>query len=71
MAWLEEKINQGYDITEYEAAFRLMEYRRPNKNFHGLAYETISASGPNGALPHYTPTKSGARMIDRETPYLK
>jgi hypothetical protein len=23
------------------------------------------------ALPHYSPTKSGARMIDRETPYLK
>ena len=36
----------------------------------GLAYENISASGPNAALPHYVARKSTARMIDRETPYL-
>jgi Xaa-Pro aminopeptidase len=47
LAWLEEKMSQGYEITEYEAAFRLTEYRRHNKNFMGLAYENISASGPN------------------------
>jgi Xaa-Pro aminopeptidase len=70
-AWLDEKLNQGYEISEYEAAFRLTEYRRHNKHFMGLAYENISASGPNAALPHYVPTKAGARLIDRETPYLK
>ncbi|KAH7928918.1 Creatinase/aminopeptidase [Leucogyrophana mollusca] len=69
-AWLEHKIQQGYDITEYEAAWRLTEYRRQNKHYWGLAYENISASGPNAALPHYSPSKSTARMIDRETPYL-
>jgi len=37
----------------------------------GLAYENISASGPNASLPHYSPKRSTARMIDRETPYLK
>jgi Xaa-Pro aminopeptidase len=68
---LEEKISQGYEISEYEAAFRLTEYRRHNKHFMGLAYENISASGPNAALPHYTPSKNGAAMIDRDTPYLK
>ncbi|KAI8972165.1 Creatinase/aminopeptidase [Trametes punicea] len=70
LAWLEEKMQQGYDITEYEAAWRLTEYRRKNAHYMGLAYENISASGPNAALPHYTPHKSTARMIDRETPYL-
>ncbi|KAI0762185.1 Creatinase/aminopeptidase [Trametes elegans] len=70
LAWLEEKLQQGYDITEYEAAWRLTEYRRKNKHYMGLAYENISASGPNAALPHYTPHKATARMIDRETPYL-
>ena len=34
-------------ITEYEAAWRLTEYRRKNKHYMGLAYENISASGPN------------------------
>ncbi|OCH88157.1 Creatinase/aminopeptidase, partial [Obba rivulosa] len=70
LAWLENKIGQGYDITEYEAAWRLTEYRRENENYMGLAYENISASGPNAALPHYSPHKATARMIDRETPYL-
>lgn len=47
LAWLEQKIQQGYDITEWEAAWRLTEYRRQNKHYWGLAYESISASGPN------------------------
>jgi Xaa-Pro aminopeptidase len=71
LAWLEAKLSEGYDITEYEAASRLTEYRRHNKYFMGLAYENISASGPNAALPHYSPKKSTARMIDRDNPYLK
>lgn len=70
LAWLEDKLAKGYEITEYEAAFRLTEYRRMNKHFMGLAYENISASGPNAALPHYSPTKSAAAMIDRNKPYL-
>ena len=70
LAWLEDKLTKGYDITEYEAAFRLTEYRRTNQYFTGLAYETISASGPNTALPRYSVTKSTAAMIDRDTPYL-
>lgn len=69
-AWLEEKFNEGFAITEYEAAYRLTEYRRQNANFMGLAYENISASGANAALPHYSPTRHGAKMIDRVTPYL-
>ncbi|KAI0784645.1 peptidase M24, structural domain-containing protein [Abortiporus biennis] len=70
LAWLEQKMSEGYDITEYEAAWRLTEFRRENRGYMGLAYENISASGPNAALPHYSPHKSTARMIDRETPYL-
>lgn len=88
LAWIEQKMLQGYDITEYEAAWRLTEFRRSGKHYMGLAYENISASGPNAgkfvcpssssihiqgpvALPHYSPRKSTARMIDRATPYLK
>lgn len=37
----------------------------------GLAYKSISATGANAALPHYTPKKSAAHMIERDTPYLK
>ena len=61
LAWLEQKLQQGYDITEYEAAWRLTEYRRKNKHYMGLAYENISASGPNAGtsprLSHFISSK--------------
>ncbi|TFK53753.1 Creatinase/aminopeptidase [Heliocybe sulcata] len=69
-AWLDQKLQQGYEITEYEAAYRLTEFRRHQKYFMDLAYENISASGPNAALPHYSPTRATARVIDKDTPYL-
>lgn len=46
-AWLDEKMVRGYEVTEYQAAHRLTEYRAREELFHGLAYENISASGPN------------------------
>lgn len=49
-AWLEGKLAEGYEITEYEAAARLTEFRRKNKHYWGLAYENISASGPNAGM---------------------
>ncbi|KII92504.1 hypothetical protein PLICRDRAFT_50881 [Plicaturopsis crispa FD-325 SS-3] len=70
LAWLEHKLNQGFEITEWEAAFKLTELRRKNKHYKGLAYENISASGANAALPHYSPTKQEAQIIDRSKPYL-
>ncbi|EJD02621.1 Creatinase/aminopeptidase [Fomitiporia mediterranea MF3/22] len=70
LAWLEDKLAKGYEITEYEAAQRLTEYRRKNEFYEGLSYDPISATGANAALPHYKPTKSGAKFIERDTPYL-
>ena len=46
-AWLDEKIAHGYEITEYEAGQRLTEFRSRSELYQGLAYENISASGPN------------------------
>lgn len=57
-------------VSEWEAAWRLTEFRRRAKNYRGLAYENISATGPNAALPHYSPLKSDCLLIDTETPYL-
>ena len=72
LAWLEYKmVDQGYSVTEYEAAWRLTEFRRMGQHYKGLAYENISATGKNAALPHYVPRKSTAALIDRKTPYLK
>ncbi len=70
LAWLDKKLDYNYAITEWEASRRLTEFRRVTRNFMGSAYKNTSATGPNAALPHYSPTKSRALMIDSETPYL-
>lgn len=55
-------------ITEVEAAQKLDGYRADQPLFHSLSFETISASGPNGALVHYRPT--GSVPIATDSPYL-
>lgn len=40
-------MHAGQSITEWEAAEELTHYREEGANYWGLAYENISASGPN------------------------
>lgn len=49
-AWLEEQIKSGISVTEYEAAEELTNFRAEGEHFWGLAYENISASGPNAGM---------------------
>ncbi|KAI0283706.1 Creatinase aminopeptidase [Russula aff. rugulosa BPL654] len=70
LAWMDEKMSKGFEISEWEAAWRLTEFRRKAKNYMGLAYENISATGPNAALPHYHPLKSDSYIISKDSPYL-
>ncbi|KAI0035561.1 peptidase M24, structural domain-containing protein [Vararia minispora EC-137] len=70
LAWLEETMAKGVQVSEWEAAWRLTEFRRKAKNFMGLAYENISAWGPNAALPHYSPRKRDCLLIGADAPYL-
>lgn len=51
-AWLEDKLSQDVVISEYEAAWRLTEYRRRDAHYLGLSQEIISASGPNAGMRH-------------------
>ncbi|GAA5840670.1 hypothetical protein JCM9279_007396 [Rhodotorula babjevae] len=69
-AWLEEAVASGKQVTEWSAAEKLTEYRRHQKHFAGLAYENISATGENAALPHYEPSPSPPVPLSLSTPYL-
>lgn len=69
-AWLDFKIRGGAVINEWDAAEKLTIYRETGENYVGLAYENISATGENAALPHYEPHESGSSVIDRISPYL-
>ncbi|GAA5912693.1 aminopeptidase P family protein [Sporobolomyces salmoneus] len=68
-AWLEEEVKKRA-VTEWEAAEKLTEYREKNENYAGLAYENISATGENAALPHYAPSPSNPIPISLKAPYL-
>lgn len=68
--WLDETVRSGVALTEHQAALKLDAYRSKGQLYAGLAYEDIVASGPNGALPHYAPTRDATRVIDRKTPLV-
>lgn len=56
--------------TEISAAKKLYELRKEQENFIQNSFETISSSGPNGAIIHYKPTESTNRSLNIEEIYL-
>ncbi|CAB62423.3 iron responsive transcriptional regulator, peptidase family [Schizosaccharomyces pombe] len=69
-AWLDEYLNSGNKINEFDAATKLEQFRRKNNLFMGLSFETISSTGPNGAVIHYSPPATGSAIIDPTKIYL-
>ncbi len=61
--WI-KKINKK-KITEVEAAKKLENFRKLNKNFLYLSFDTIAGSGKNGAIVHYRAKKEKCRTINR------
>ena len=61
--WI-KKINKK-KITEVEAANRLENFRKLNKNFLYPSFDTIAGSGKNGAIVHYRAKKEKCRTINR------
>jgi len=68
--WLEAQVTAGAHISETAAADKLFSFRQQQQNFVGLSFDTISASGPNGAIIHYRPHADTARMITRDEVFL-
>ena len=69
LCWLEQELGRR-DVTEREAAARLDGERASDPLHRGPSFETISAAGPNSALPHYRITEESNRIIDRNSLYL-
>ena len=61
--WI-KKINKK-KITEVEAAKKLENFRKLNKNFLYPSFDTIAGSGENGAIVHYRAKKGKCRTINR------
>ncbi|KAL0074526.1 peptidase M24, structural domain-containing protein [Phycomyces blakesleeanus] len=69
-AWLEDQLKQGAVLDEVDAADRLEKFRSAEEHYAGLSFDTISSTGPNGAIIHYSPEKPTAKIIDPTLIYL-
>jgi Xaa-Pro aminopeptidase len=67
--WLATDAQSGQE-DEISAARRLEALRRALPELLDLSFETISAAGPNSALPHYRANVKSNRRLKRGTLYL-
>ena len=68
--WLEKSVQAGKRVTEWDAAVKLGQYRAEIEDYQGDSFETISAYGPSGALPHYITPRVDAPEIEPHGLYL-
>ena len=61
-AWLDRNLGKE-EMTEQSLADKLLYFRKSLPGYISLSFETISAFGPNAALPHYQPEKTGGAQI--------
>ncbi|XP_072946696.1 xaa-Pro aminopeptidase ApepP isoform X2 [Epargyreus clarus] len=63
LRWLHEQISAGNNVTEIQAADKLLEFRKEEKDFMGPSFETIPGAGENGAIIHYSPSREGEQRV--------
>ncbi|GAA5952220.1 hypothetical protein JCM3765_001911 [Sporobolomyces pararoseus] len=68
--WLEKRLDDGIELKEFDAATKLEEFRSQLPLFKGLSFNTISSTGPNAAIIHYSPSKTDSQIIDKNQIYL-
>ena len=69
LRWVEEEAPGG-KVDEMIAADKLLGFRHEHGDLRDLSFDTISAFGPNGALPHYKGTEESNLPFTPGTLYL-
>lgn len=69
LKWVADNGANG-DHTEATAAAMLHGFREESNLLRGLSFESISASGPNAAIPHYHLSPDAARPLKTGEIYL-
>ena len=67
--WLGEEAPRG-GVTELSAAARLEAFRADTGQLVDLSFDTISGSGPNGAIVHYRVSEETNRALEPGSVYL-
>lgn len=68
--WLETEITNKRILTEVEASDKLLEFRSKQDGFLDTSFDTISGSGPNGAIIHYKPEPESCSIVDANKLFL-
>eukprot|EP01125_Pyxidicula_operculata_P016222 TRINITY_DN5556_c0_g1_i3.p1 TRINITY_DN5556_c0_g1~~TRINITY_DN5556_c0_g1_i3.p1 ORF type:complete len:487 (+),score=116.01 TRINITY_DN5556_c0_g1_i3:74-1534(+) len=69
--WLENELKSGNkDISEWQAALKLLDYRKELSGFITPSFATISSTGSNAAIIHYHPNESNSKLISIDNIYL-
>eukprot|EP00283_Hemiselmis_rufescens_P016198 CAMPEP_0173443288 /NCGR_PEP_ID=MMETSP1357-20121228/29353_1 /TAXON_ID=77926 /ORGANISM="Hemiselmis rufescens, Strain PCC563" /LENGTH=625 /DNA_ID=CAMNT_0014409149 /DNA_START=1 /DNA_END=1878 /DNA_ORIENTATION=+ len=63
LSWLEAAVEGGEDISELDLCAKTESLRAQDPKFKMLSFDTISASGPNGAITHYRVTEETNRKL--------
>ncbi|MEO0670535.1 MAG: aminopeptidase family protein P, partial [Pseudomonadota bacterium] len=70
LAWLDREIEAGTKLTEIATAEKLEAFRAETGKLREISFDTISGSGPNGAIVHYRVTEATDRTFRRGELYL-
>lgn len=70
-SWLSDTLKRaGQTLHEHDAAQHLESMRQQDPMYVGLAFDTIAATGPNGAIIHYQPSPTHSAVINPRRIYL-
>ncbi len=69
LAWFDAEAPKG-GLDELSAAERLRQFRAETNSLEDLSFDTISAAGPNAALPHYRVSTETNLPIRNDSIYL-
>ena len=64
LSWFDRQAPAGF-LTEIDIATALEAFRRQEQTLVDISFDTISGSGPNGAIVHYRVTNSSNRKLRR------
>jgi Xaa-Pro aminopeptidase len=69
LRWIENEAPKG-GLDEIKAAEKLQQLRQEASELRDLSFDTISAAGPNAAIPHYKVTEESSLPIEMDRIYL-
>ena len=69
LAWFDREAPKG-GLDELSAAERLRQFRAETNSLEDLSFDTISAAGPNAALPHYRVSAETNLAVRMDSIYL-